>query len=169
MELSSIYGVCLHPPVEGGYELQHNQYPKGEKLFIPSYVEGTEYYFVDYNDRDECRWVRTPSQTLTDVQNFLMFIRDSGKEVANFRVLPESYLSKLRKNTWDAEKSRWTLDTVTNRVNFFGDREESFAESFFGVPSLTKRSGESQEDWVSRLTQLQEDGDERLKYQELIF
>ena len=166
--LSAIYSQALYPSEEGGYMLQHNQYPDSEQLFIPYRKEGTEYHFVDYRDKDKCRWVRTPSQTLEEVGNIINFIQTSNKNVEDFRILPEDWLSKL-KETWCADKKCYKLEKYTNRVALFGNREESFAEKFFGEESLSQKWNESEEEWISRITKLQENGDQRLEFVDLNF
>jgi len=167
--LSYIYQQALYPKVNGGYHLNHNQYTKNEQLFVPYFVEGTEYYFVDYHDRDACRWVRTPSQTFEDVGKIINFIHKNDIEVDNFRVLPEAFLSKLKQGDWCEEHNSYKLDTITNRVYLFGDREEGFAETFFSKATLSKGREETREEWIERITQLKEMGDIRLKYTSLVF
>jgi len=168
--LERLYKLALHPQTEGGYMLQHNQYTTSERLFIPYLVEGTEYYFVDYRDADRCRWIRTPSQTFEEVGEIINYISKNEQKVENLRITPESWLSQLKKGDFCEEKAEYRLDEITNRVYLFGDREESFAETFFGVKTLSRiPSKETKEDWIARITQLKEKGDKRLNYTSLIF
>lgn len=167
--LSYIYQQALYPKVGGGYNLNFNQYTKNEQLFIPYFVEGTEYYFVDYRDADHCRWVRTPSQTFEEVGEIMKYIHKNNIKVENFRVMPESMLSQLKKGDWCEEKKEYKLDEITNRVYYFGNREECFAETFFGKQTLCKKNSETREDWIARITALKEEGDKRLKWVSLNF
>ena len=116
-----------------------NCYPKGEKLYIPPMDDSLEYYFVDYYDREEVRWVRTPCQSFEEVNHIMKYIQTSGKEVSDFRVIPEKWLSELHES-WDPEQAKTVVDSCTNRYWMWGGGMEAFAEQFFGVPSLN-RSG----------------------------
>ena len=118
-----------------GYIVQTNAYPKNEKVFIPYRKDGVEYHSVDYDDVDECRWVRTPCQTLDDIIHILQYIKKEGKRVENFRILPESILGDLHQS-WDEETRSYHDDDFTNRASLFGDFDEMFAERFFGRRSL---------------------------------
>ena len=97
-----------------------------------------EYYMVDYFDVDECRWVRSPFNTLEDIHTITSLIQDWGKEVKRFRVLPEKWLSELRDNTWNDETNTYEKDVITNRTNLFGDRYDAIAEGITGVKSLNQ-------------------------------
>jgi len=167
--LSYIYQQALYPKVDGGYYLNHNQYTKNEQLFVPYFVEGTEYYFVDYHDNDACRWVRTPSQTFEGVGKIINYIHKNDIEVRDFRVLPEAFLSQLKKGDWCEERNAYKLDTITNRAYLFGGREESFSETFFSKATLSQGCEEIREEWIERITHLKEKGDNRLKYTTLVF
>ena len=95
-----------------GFEIQTNAYPKDEKLFIPYRVDGVEYHFVDYHDKVECRWVRTPFQTIDDIINILQYIKKrGGKGIEELRILPESFLSDLH-HSWD-EKTRECIQIIS--------------------------------------------------------
>ena len=118
-----------------GYEIKTNCYTKDEHLFIPFMEDGVEYYYVDYHDRQELRWVRTPCQTLEDIKMILFYIQTENKEVEEFRVTPEKYLSELH-TSWCEEKREYITDNFTNRERLFGGMDEMFAEKFFGVRSL---------------------------------
>jgi len=167
--LSCINQQALYPKVGGGYNLNHNQYTKNEQLFVPYFVEGTEYYFVDYHDKDACRWVRTPSQTFEGVGKIINHIHKNDIEVEDFRVLPEAFLSQLQQGDWCEEHNAYKLDTITNRVYLFGEREERFAEIFFSKETLSKGSEETKEEWIERITELKEKGDNRLENTTLVF
>ena len=167
--LSYIYSQSLFPKKEGGHMLNSNQYTKNEQLFIPYFVEGTEYYFVDYRDADHCRWIRTPSQTFDDISKIMNYIDKNNIRAENFRVMPEKMLSQLKRGDWCEENKAYKLDCITNRVYHFGDREEAFAETFFSKETLSQRSGETREEWIERITKLKEEGDERLEYTTLLF
>lgn len=97
-----------------------------------------DYYMVDYFDVDECRWVRSPFNTLEDIHTITSLIQDWGKEVKRFRVLPEKWLSELRDNTWNDETNTYEKDVITNRTNLFGDRYDAIAEGITGVKSLNQ-------------------------------
>ena len=167
--LSYIYEQQRLAQNGGGYMLMHNAYTSDEKLQIPYYQKENEYYFVDYLDQTQCRWVRTPSQTMEGVLNIMHFIEENNVEVKNFRVLPEKWLSELKESEYDQEKNCYKLDEITNRVHLFGNREEQFAEKFFGVEGLSRMKDESKQEWCARLTTLQKNDDERLKFVNLHF
>ena len=167
--LSYISDQALSPGGEGGYLLQHNQYTKNEKLLIPYFQKNNEYFFVDYHDKGRCRWIRTPSQTLKGVERIINFIKKNNQQVKGFRVLPEKWLSKLRTSDYDQQQLSYKLDEVTNRMYLFGNREESFAETFFGVEGLSRKANETKEEWCARITALKDDEDERLAHVSLIF
>lgn len=95
-----------------------------------------DYYMVDYFDLDECRWVRSPFNTIEDIHYISSLIKIEGKEVERFRVLPEKWLSELRDNTWNEETSSFEKDVITNRTNLFGGMYETIAERITGVKSL---------------------------------
>ena len=97
-----------------------------------------DYYMVDYFDVDECRWIRSPFNTLDDIHYISSIIKIEGKEVQRFRVLPEKWLSELRDNTWNEETNSYEKDVITNRTNLFGDRYDAIAEGITGVKSLNK-------------------------------
>ena len=146
-----------------GFEIQTNAYPKGEKVFIPYREEGVEYHFVDYDDRDECRWVRTPCQSIDDIINILKYIKKEGKKIENFRVLPESFLGDLH-HSWDEKTQRMYSDNFTNRHAYFGGHEEMFAEKFYEVRSLCQSQfslvfdnlDETREEWKKRVRETRE-------------
>jgi len=97
-----------------------------------------DYYMVDYFDVDECRWVRSPFNTLDGIHYISSLINYGGKEVERFRVLPEKWLSELRDNTWNEETSSFEKDVITNRTNLFGVMYETIAERITGVKSLNQ-------------------------------
>ena len=141
-----------------GFVIQTNAYPKNEQVYIPPRKDGVEYHYVDYDDVDECRWVRTPCQTLDDIINILQYIKKEGKTVENFRILPESFLSDLHQS-WNEETQTLTSDTFTNRVSLFGGNDEWFAEKFFNRRSLGmnfhslvfENIEETKEEWETRV------------------
>jgi len=97
-----------------------------------------EYFMVDYFDVDQCRWVRSPFNTIEDIHYISSLIKIQGKEVKRFRVLPEKWLSELRDYTWNDETNSYEKDVITNRTYFFGSRYETIAEEITGVKSLNK-------------------------------
>ena len=142
-----------------GFEIQTNAYPKDEKLFIPYREEGVEYHFVDYYDREEHRWVRTPFQTIDDIINILQYIKKrGGKGIEELRILPESFLSDLH-HSWDENNQRMYSDNFTNRASLFGKSEDMFAEKFNEVRSLSQNQmslvfddlNETREEWKERV------------------
>jgi hypothetical protein len=96
-----------------------------------------DYYMVDYFDKDQCRWVRSPFSTLEEVAHIASSIIN-GREVEGFRVIPETWLSQLRDNTWNEETNSYTEDVITNRTWFFGSRYEELAEQITGEKSLMR-------------------------------
>jgi hypothetical protein len=96
-----------------------------------------DYYMVDYFDEDQCRWVRSPFNTIEQVAQIASSIIH-GREVKRFRVLPEKWLSQLRDNTWNDETNSYTEDDITNRVWFFGSLYEELAEHITGEKSLMR-------------------------------
>ena len=142
-----------------GFEIQTNAYPKDEKLFIPYREEGVEYHFVDYYDREEHRWVRTPFQTIDDIINILQYIKKrGGRGIGELRILPECYLSDLH-HSWDEKTQRMYSDNFTNRSALFGKSEDMFAEKFNEVRSLSQNQmslvfddlNETREEWKERV------------------
>ena len=97
-----------------------------------------EYYMVDYFDVDQCRWVRSPFNTLDGIHTISSLIKVQGKKVKRFRVLPEKWLSELRDYTWNDETNSYDEDVITNRTYLFGDRYDEIAEMITGVKSLNK-------------------------------
>jgi len=97
-----------------------------------------DYYMVDYFDEDQCRWVRSPFNTLDNIHYISSLINREGKKVERFRVLPEKWLSELRENTWNEETSSYEEDVITNRTHLFGSMYETIAERITGVKSLNK-------------------------------
>ena len=97
-----------------------------------------DYYMVDYFDVDECRWVRSPFNTLEDIHTITSLIQDWGKEVKRFRVLPEKWLSEMRKGEWCEEEKSYKEDTITNREFIFGYRYKEIAECIMGEGRFKK-------------------------------
>ena len=119
------------------YRILHNCETRDEQKIVSFNGNIEEYYMVDYFDRDECRWVRSPFNTIQEVANIASYIND-GKKVDRFRVIPEKWLSELRDKTWDEEKSEYEKDTITNRTNLFGYRYDLIAEGITGIKSLSE-------------------------------
>jgi len=94
-----------------------------------------DYYMVDYFDKYQCRWVRSPFNTLEQVAQIANSV-NHRKDVEGFRVLPEKWLSQLRDNAWNEETNSYTQDVITNRTWFFGSRYEELAEHITGEKSL---------------------------------
>ena len=127
----------------------------GEKPYNPDF----EYYFVDYHDGYDKRWVRCPYLTINQVHKVVedIFISwgwdNDGIGVTPFitrlRITPEKELAQLRK-VWNEEKQEYENDTINERVYRFGGRYD-VDEEWIGVQSLCKKEDETREEWEARV------------------
>ena len=118
-----------------------------------------EYYFVDYYDNYDHRWVRSPYQTWEQTYRLVSRLwSDWGydpetQEIVQFHsdlhISSERELAELDQ-VWDPEENKYVNDIVTKRVNRFDGRYD-VDEQWTGVPSLTKQKDESLEDWKIRV------------------
>ena len=136
------------------------------------YDPNETYYFVDYDDLEECRWVREgycDSARLRVLLANLPYARDweqGGKLIPLFkdlRVTPEDHLEELKDGEWDEELKKYHKDTITNRVYYFDGRYEVFSEFAGGREPLTKKKDETQEQWELRVIKSEEEKKERRK------
>jgi len=134
------------------------------------YDPNETYYFVDYDDLEECRWVREgycDTARLRVLLANLPYARDweqGGKLIplfSNLRVTPEDHLEQLKKGDWDEELKKYRKDTITNRVFYFDGRYEVVEEMSGGREPLTKKNDETQEQWELRVIKWEEEYEER--------
>ena len=64
-----------------------------------AYDPSKEYYFMDYYDQEDFRWVRNPMMTLEDIQTQLRYMDEV--QIKELRIQPESFLSRLHENVGD--------------------------------------------------------------------
>ena len=135
--------------VKGGVPFWEREYDPNER-----------YYFVDYHDIEDCRWVRIPycdTAYLRVVLANLPYARDweqGGKYIPlfkNLRVTPEEELEELRKGAWNEETKSYEKDFYTNRVLRFDKRYEVMPEFSGGREPLSKKENETQEEWEKRV------------------
>lgn len=144
-----------------------------QELFDERGISG--FYCVDYMDLTESRWVRNPFcswETVQEIMEALPYGYDEEEDrqiplFQEFRITPESFLSKLRKN-WNPETKEYENDETTERVALLGERYESIAEGTTGEQSLlritrpdstwTMGSGkvETREEWEDRVRRAEE-------------
>jgi hypothetical protein len=124
------------------------------------YDPNETYYFVDYDDLEECRWVREgycDTARLRVLLANLPYARDweqGGKYIPlfkNLRVTPEEELEELRKGAWNEETKSYEKDFYTNRVLRFDKRYEVMPEFSGGREPLSKKENETQEEWEKRV------------------
>ena len=122
-----------------------------------TYDPSEEYFFVDYHDIEDCRWVRSPYNTIEEVTRMisnLPYVYDEEKNEVlpmfrRLRVTPHTQLAELYR-VWNEEEKKWENDTITKGCVMFDLRYDH--PEFYGMPkSLTKQNDESQEDWEARL------------------
>ena len=85
-----------------------------------TYDPSKEYFFVDYHDINECRWVRSPYNTIEEVSRMiseLPYVYDEEKNEVlpmfrRLRVTPHTELAKLYR-VWNKEEKKWENDTIT--------------------------------------------------------
>lgn len=128
-----------------------------------TYDPSKEYFFVDYHDIEDCRWVRSPYNTIEEVTRMisdLPYVYDKEKNEVlpmfrRLRVTPHTELAKLYQ-VWNEEEKKWENDTITKGCVMFDLRYD--CPEIYGLPeSLTKDSKESQEDWEARVAVRQEE------------
>ena len=121
------------------------------------YNPDTEYYCVDYKVKDLPRWVRSPFNTMGEVQHILETLpykeNEQGFIEPNFhsvRITPEKHLDRLHQS-FDSERDEAVDSEISCRAYHFGGRYEHIAETFTGSPSLSRQREESREDWIERV------------------
>ena len=127
--------------------------------FDTPYNPDLEYYFVDYHDAYDCRWVRCPYLTINQVHKIVEDIFLSwgfDKEgigvtplIQRLRITPEKELAQLRQK-WNEETQKYENDVINERTYRFGGRYD-VDEEWVGVPSLNKKDTETQEEWEERV------------------
>ena len=130
-----------------------------------TYDPSEEYFFVDYHDINDCRWVRSPFNTIEEVTRMiseLPYVYDEEKNEVlpmfrRLRVTPHTELAKLYR-VWNEEEKKWENDTITKGCVQFGSKYDT--PEFYGMPSsLSKKDGESREEWETRVACRQEEID----------
>ena len=121
------------------------------------YDPSVDYYFVDYHLIKNPQWVRSPYNTIEEVQQIienLPYVWDSENEkllpmFTDLRITPYSNLTELYR-VWNEEENEWQNDTITKGCVLFGSRYEH--HEFYGMPaSLTKEDEETREEWEARV------------------
>ncbi len=107
---------------------------------------------VDYTliEDGNPRWVRSPFNTLIEVQSILNDIIIQELEVRDFRVTPEKKLSELVK-TFDSETQKHVENNSTNRLSMFGSLYENNAIKTTGEQTKMRLVGETPEEWEARV------------------
>jgi hypothetical protein len=123
---------------EKQYQIYFNCDTPSESKIVSYNGNLDDYYMVDYFDKDECRWVRVPFQTLQDVYNIMTNIQLEKKSVKNFNMYPEKWLSQLRNTTWNEETNEYEKDTITNRVDKYGTRYELISLGITGETQMDR-------------------------------
>ena len=142
-----------------------------------NYDPNKEYYFLDYHDSMEVRWVRSPYMTLEEIQvivsDHLPFIYDEDEKkcvpmFSNLRITPMKQLEELYK-VWNEETQQWEDDTITLAAKQFGARYDRYdclgEEGPSPAPSLTKTNDETTEEWKVRVQQRRDELEEQRKEQ----
>jgi len=133
---------------------------QGVSFIDREYDPNERYYFVDYHDIEQCRWIREPycdTAYLRVVLANLPYARDweqDGKYIPlfkNLRVTPEEELEELRKGVWNEETKSYEKDFYTNRVLRFDKRYEVMPEFSGGREPLSKKENETQQEWEVRV------------------
>lgn len=130
---------------------------RGETQYDPN----QEYFFVDYSDQLECRWIRCPYMSLDEVldliSNHLPFVYDHDERkcvpmFSNLRVTPMSKLEELHQN-WNQETGKYEDDEITVLRLQFGSSYDGYEwiRHPSMLPSLTKKAEETAEEWKSRI------------------
>ena len=123
---------------EKQYQIYFNCDTLSESKIVSYNGNLDDYYMVDYFDKEECRWVRVPFQTLQDVYNIMTNIQLEKKSVKNFNMYPEKWLSQLRNTTWNEETNEYEKDTITNRVDKYGSRYELISLGITGETQMDR-------------------------------
>ena len=138
-----------------------------------TYDPNKEYYFLDYHDSMEVRWVRSPYMTFEEIQHFIAFhipfIYDKYQKkcvpmFSNLRITPMEKLEELYK-VWNEETQKWEDDTITLAAKQFGGRYDGYEWLEGPAPSLTKQEDETTEEWKVRVQQRRDELDEQHKEQ----
>jgi len=95
-----------------------------------NYDPSKNYYMLDYFDKDDIAWIRSPYNTLEELSNKIEFLNTTGANIRDLRVLPETLLDQKRDAQYDIDKQKYVEDTITNRQYHFDDRYEGIANSF---------------------------------------
>ena len=153
-----------------------SQLISGETTYDPN----KEYYFLDYSDSMEVRWVRSPYMTLEEIQDFiayhLPFIYDEDQEkcvpmFSRLRITPMKKLEELYQ-VWNEETQQWEDDTITIASKQFGFRYDGYEwlgkEGPSPAPSLTKKGDETTEEWKVRVQKRRDELEEQRKEQRSI-
>ncbi len=151
-----------------------SQLISGETTYDPN----KEYYFLDYSDSMEVRWVRSPYMTIEEIQDFiayhLPFIYDEEEKkcvpmFSNLRITPMKKLDELYQ-VWNEETEQWEDDTITIAAKQFGHRYDGY--EWLGeeggpspAPSLTKKGDETTEEWKVRVQKRRDELEEQRKEQ----
>lgn len=130
-----------------------------------TYDPGKEYYFLDYHDSMEVRWVRSAYMSLEEIQDFiahhLPFIYDKDQKTcvpmfSNLRITPMKKLEELDRK-WNEDTQQWEDDTITLAAKQFGGLYDGYEwlveEGPSPAPSLTKQDDETTEEWKVRVQQ----------------
>ena len=118
-----------------------------------------DYYFVDYKDNEEVRWVRSPMMTLEDIQNVLNTY--PLENIKDLRITPEKFLSRLHENVISIRGASDQIQNseITERAFRYARVYDSIHAETTGIQSLTKEESESDSDWKSRVKIAQENKD----------
>jgi len=130
------------------------------------YDPQTQYYFVSYHIISDCKWVRLPFLTLSEVKEVLeglpflltpavcpsnnIGISALVDDHKNLQIYSESWLSELHQD-WSEETQKYTDSDYTNRQIIFDDRYEQNAVHFTGIPSLSRQNDEAKDAWQERV------------------
>lgn len=144
-----------------------SQLISGETTYDPN----KEYYFLDFYDATEVRWVRSPYMSLEEIQDFiayhLPFIYDKDQKkcvpmFSNLRITPMKQLEKLYRK-WNEDTQQWEDDTITNACVQFDSRYDGYEWLEGAASSLTKQVDETTADWKIRVQQRRDELDEQRK------
>ena len=128
-----------------------------------NYDPSKEYFFVDYHCVIDCRWVRSPYNTIEEVTRMiseLPYVYDEEKNEVlpmfrRLRVTPHTKLEELYR-IWNEEEKKWENDTITKGCVQFDSRYD-MPEAYGMSPSLTKKDDETREEWEARVAVRQEE------------
>ena len=128
-----------------------------------TYDPTKEYFFIDYHDIEECRWIRSPYNTIEEVHEKItnlpyVYDREKKENLPMFRrlrVTPHTHLDELYR-VWNEEEEKWDNDDITKGYKEFGSKYDH--PEFYGMPpSMTKRDHETREEWEARVAVRQEE------------